>query len=145
MSFITWQGTESANLYISPHTSHLILGHPSLTDQLILAEHDDKPYEYFPTGWQQADGRSALGAIRLRNGDWRKDVWQCNFLVQPEQVEFFNSLLNAQQSDVLPVTIDDRFLDAVTTRQVWIQTDRQYLTMVAAKSWWRLQFELWEV
>jgi hypothetical protein len=145
MAFITWYGNQSTNSYLSPAVGHLVLGHPSLGDELILAEHDEQPYQYFPTGWQRADGRSLLGAIRVKGGQWRKDVWLGNFLVKPEQLGLFNLLLAAQGADSLPVRLTDRWVDGGVVRNVWINVDRQYLSLVAAKSWWRLQFELWEV
>lgn len=144
MSFVTWEGVQPLNQYLSPPVSHLVLSHPSLVDELILAQFDEKPYEYFPTGWAVADGRSVLGTIRLKGGSWRKDLWQCNFFVKPEQLAFFNGLLSVQQADSLPVVLVDRWLDVGVTRQVWVNVDRAYLSLVAAQSWWRIQFELWE-
>jgi hypothetical protein len=145
MAFVTWEGVVPFNQYLLPPVSHLVLSHPSQTDGLILAQFDERPYEHFPTGWQTADGRSVLGSIRLKGGDWRKDLWQCNFFVQAEQLAYFNAFLLAQQASSAPVSVLDRWLDVPITRNVWMNVDRQYLSLVAAKSWWRLQFELWEV
>jgi hypothetical protein len=142
---ITWNGATATNQYLSPPVSHLVLSHPSLGDQLLLSEHDEKPYEHYPTGWTQADGRSLLGAIRLKGDNWKKDVWECNFLVLVPQLNLFNQLLQAQQ-DSTPVTLIDRWIDgAIVTKLVWLQVDRQYLTLVAANSWFRLQFQMLEV
>ena len=104
MALITWEGSTATNQYLSPPTSHLELSHPSVVDRLLLAQHDEKPYEYYPTGWVQANGRSLLGAIRLMGSDWKKDVWECNFLAVAPQVDLFNQLVQAQQ-DSTPVTL----------------------------------------
>jgi hypothetical protein len=141
---ITFDGATATNQLLSPLVSHLELSHPSMTDRLLLAECDDRPYEHFATGWQNADGRSVLGAIRVKGGDWRKDVWQGNFLVGADQKVFFDGLLLAQQTTTAAVVLIDRFFDTAITRSVWINVDRQYLTVVGL-GWWRLQFELWEV
>lgn len=141
---ITFDGSQSTNQYLSPPTSHLVLNHPSLTDSLLLAEHDEKPYERYPTGWSQADGRSLLGSIRVKGGTWNKQAWECNFHAQQGQVDLFNQLLQVQQIDT-PVTIVDYWSAATITRSVWLQVDRQYLTTVATNQLFRLQFQLLEV
>lgn len=143
---VTFEGSQSTNLYLSPPASHIILGHPSLANALLLSQHDEKPYEHYPTGWTQADGRSLQGSLRLKGNNWKKDVWECNFHATPPQVDLFAQLLQAQQDDILPVTLIDRWVDGlVITKSVWMQVDRQYLTLVAANSWFRLQFQLLEV
>ncbi len=144
MAFVTWNGTKPTDLYVTPQTSHLILDHPSLPDRLLLAEHDEKPYEYYPTGWTQADGRSLLGSIRLKGNNWLKDVWECNFHAMPPQVALFNQLLQAQQASG-SVTLTDLWMGTAVTKTIWLQVDRQYLSLVAANNWWRLQFQCWEV
>jgi hypothetical protein len=142
---ITFDGSIATNQYLSPPTSHLVLSHPSFVGALLLSEHDERPYEYYPTGWTQVDGRSLLGAIRLKGDNWKKDLWECNFFVKAPQVDLFNQLLQAQQ-DSTPVTLVDRWIDGVVvTKLVWLQVDRQYLSLVAANSWFRLQFQAWEV
>jgi hypothetical protein len=145
VALITWEGSQPANQYLSPPTSHLVLSQSTLPDALLLAEHDNKPYEYYPTGWTTADGRSLRGAIRLKGDNWKKDIWECNFLVKLPQVTLFNQLLQAQQ-DSIPVTVVDRWIDGIViTKAVWLHVDRQYQTAVAANTWWRLQFQCWEV
>ena len=145
MAFITWNGTQATNQYLSPFTSHLVLGHPSLTDSVLLAEHDENPYQHYPTGWTKSDDRSLLGSLRLKGNNWLKDSWECNFLVLSPQVDLFNQLLGAQQV-AGNVTLIDRWIDGtVTTKLVWLQVDRQYLSLVAANSWFRLQFTCLEV
>jgi hypothetical protein len=142
---ITWEGSTASNQYLSPLVSHLVLSHPSINDQLLLAEHDEKPYENYRTGQTQGDGRSLLGSIRLKGDNWKKQQWECNFLVLAPQVALFEQLVQAQQDDILPVTLIDRWIDGtVTTRSVWIQVDRSYLT-IASGNWFRLQFQCWEV
>jgi hypothetical protein len=142
---VTFVGTTAINQYLLPPTSHLELGHPSLVDRLLLAENDGKPYENYRIGQTQGDGRSLLGSIRLKGDNWRKNQWECNFLVLPPQVVLFEDLLNAQQDDLLPVTVIDRWIDGVVvTKNVWIQIDRQYLS-IAGGNWFRLQFQLWEI
>jgi hypothetical protein len=112
----------------------------------LFAEHDEKPYEHYPTGYTQADGRSLLGSLRLKGNGWKKDVWECNFLATAPQVALFEQLLSSQQDDILPTTLIDRWIDGVVvTKNVWIQIDRQYLSLVSANSWFRLQFQLLEV
>lgn len=143
--FTTFDGLSATNQYLLPPTSHLVLSHPSLSDSLLLAEHDEKPYQYYSTGWTQADGRSLQGAIRLKGNDWNKGMWECNFQAVAAQVELFNMLLQAQQG-LLRVNLIDRWVGGVaTTRDVWLQVDRQYQTLAAGTIWWRLQFECWEV
>jgi hypothetical protein len=142
---ITWEGSTASNQYLSPLVSHLVLSHPSIADQLLLAEHDEKPYENYRTGQTQGDGRSLLGSIRLKGDNWKKQQWECNFLALAPQVTLFEQLVQAQQDDILPVTLVDRWIDGtVTTRSVWIQIDRQYLS-IANGNWFRLQFQAWEV
>ena len=144
--FITWNGAQPINQYLSPPASHLVLSHPALPDSLLLAEHDEQPYENYLTGSTQADGRSLLGAIRLRGNNWRKDQWDCNFLVLAAQKDLFELLLSAQESGFSSVSLIDRWIDGVViTKLVWLQIDRQYLSFAAANSWYRLQFQLWEI
>ncbi len=145
MSFITWAGTVATDNYFNPNVNHIVLSHPSLADQLILAEHDEKPYEHYPIGWTQADGRSLQGALRLKGDNWKKDQWECNFHAQLPQVTLFNSMLQAQQDDALSVALADYWSNTPVVKQVWLQVDRQYLSLVAANSWWRLQFQAMEV
>lgn len=143
---VTFDGATTVNQYLSPPTSHLVLSHPNIADQLLLAEHDDKPYENYRTGQTQGNGRSLLGTIRLKGDNWKKDQWECNFLVTPPQLALFEQLVQAQQDNVPTVTLIDRWIAGVTvTKSVWVQIDRQYLTIVAANSWQRLQFQLLEV
>ncbi len=146
MSLITWEGTTATNPYLSPQTSHLQLSHPALADGLILAQSDNQPYQNYRTGQTRADGRSLRGAIRLKGDNWKKDQWECNFLALAPQVALFEDLVAAQQADILHVALIDRWIDGVTaTKNVWIDIDRQYLTLVGANSWFRLQFTLLEV
>ena len=142
--FVTFDGAAATNQYLSPQTSHLIFSHPSVAHSLLLAEYDEKPYEHYPTGWSQGDGRSLLGSIRLKGDNWKKDVWECNFHTQQAQVDLFNQLLQAQQ-DTSPVTLADYWNGALVPKLVWLQVDRQYLTTVATNQWYRLQFQAWEV
>lgn len=144
--FITFEGTQATNQYLAPSVSHIILSHPGLTNSLLLAQHDEKPYENYRTGQTQADGRSLLGAIRCKGGNWKKDQWECNFHALAAQAGLFEQLVQAQQDDILPVTLIDRWIDGVVvTKNVWIGIDKQYLSLVAANSWFRLQFQLLEV
>lgn len=142
----TFEGNTTLNPYLSPATSHLELSHPSLTDRLILAEYDNKPYENYRTGQTRSNGRSLRGAIRLQGDNWKKEQWECNFLVKAAQVTLLEQLLQAQQDDVLSCNLVDRWIDGIVmTKNVWIDVDRQYLSLVAANSWFRLQFQLLEV
>jgi hypothetical protein len=143
--FITFDGSTATNQYLSPHASHLILNHSSVVDQLLLAEHEEKPYEHYPIGWTQSDGRSLLGSLRLKGNNWKKDVWESNFHANQAQVDLFNLLLQSQQDSSLPVSIVDYWKSAPVTRQIWIEVDRQYLTTVATNQWYRLQFQCLEV
>lgn len=144
--FITWDGSQATNQYLSPQASHLVLSHPSIVDQLLLAEHDDRPYENYRTGQTRSNGRSLLGSIRLQGGNWKKDRWECNFLVKSAQVVLFEQIVQAQQDDNLPAILVDRWIDGtVITKYVWIEIDRQYLSLVAGNSWFRLQFQVLEV
>jgi hypothetical protein len=146
MSLITWEGTTITNPYLYPATSHIQLSHPALADSLILAESDSRPYQNYRTGQSRADGRSLLGAIRLKGDNWKKDQWECNFLALAPQVALFEELVRSQQDDVLPVALVDRWIDGVViSKNVWIDIDRQYLSLVGANSWFRLQFTLLEV
>jgi hypothetical protein len=146
MSLITWEGTTATNPYLSPQTSHLELSHPALADSLILAQSDSQPYQNYRTGQTRADGRSLLGAIRLKGNNWQKDQWECNFLALAPQVALFEGLIQAQQADILPVALTDRWIDGVViSKNAWIDIDRQYLSLVSANSWFRLQFTLLEV
>jgi hypothetical protein len=146
MSLITWEGTTLTNPYLSPQTSHLQLSHPALVDSLILAESDNQAYQNYRTGQTRADGRSLLGAIRLKGDNWLKDQWECNFLALAPQVALFEALIAAQQADILPVALVDRWIDGVViSKSVWIDIDRQYLSLIGANSWFRLQFTLLEV
>jgi len=143
--FVTFDGSGATNQYLSPPVSHILLSHMTLLNTLLLTHHDEKPYEYYPTGWAGSDGRSLLGSVRIKGGQWLKDAWECNFLCTPPQVDLFNQLLEAQSTNT-PVGLVDRWVDGVVnTKSVWVDVDRQYLTMVAANSWWRLQFRLLEV
>jgi hypothetical protein len=144
MAFITFEGTASTNQYLSPLSNHILLTHPDVTDSLILCEHDDKPYESYPTGWAVGDGRSLLGSIRVRGSNWLKNVWEFNFICTPAQATLFNSLLDAQQDTVNTVELVDNWQSTPITKDVWIQTDRQYLTTIGLE-WRRLQFQLLEV
>ncbi|MGL4617882.1 MAG: hypothetical protein ACRCZS_02310 [Chroococcidiopsis sp.] len=146
MAVVTFSGTTTTNQYLSPLTSHIELGHPSLVNKLILAECDDKPYENYRIGQTIADGRSLKGTIRLKGNNYKKEQWQCNFMAIAPQVALFEELLQAQQDDILPVNLIDRWVDGVVvTKNVWIDIDRQYLSLIDANSWWRLQFALLEV
>lgn len=143
---ITWEGSTATNPYLSPATSHLELSHPSMSDRLILAEYDNKPYENYRVGQTRSNERSLLGAIRLQGNNWKKNQWECNFLVKSAQTVIFEQLLQAQQDDILPCSLVDRWFEGmVVTKNVWIDIDRQYLSLVAANSWFRLQFQLLEV
>ena len=142
----TWEGNTATNPYLLPATSHLELSHPSLSDRLLLAEYDNQPYQNYRMGQTRSNGRSLLGAIRLQGDNWKKEQWECNFLVKSAQTVLFEQLLQAQQDDILPCEIIDRWIDGVVvTKNVWIEIDRQYLTLAAANSWFRLQFQLLEV
>jgi hypothetical protein len=144
--FITFEGSQATNQYLTPAVSHLILSHPSIANQLLLAQHDEKPYENYRTGQTQADGRSLLGALRLKGDNWKKDLWECNFHALAPQVGLFEQLVQAQQDDILPVVLIDRWINGVVvTKSVWVQIDKQYLSLVGANSWFRLQFQLMEV
>jgi hypothetical protein len=146
LMLITFDGSQATNQYLSPPTSHLILSHPSIVDQLLLAECDEKPYENYRTGQTQGDGRSLLGGIRLKGDNWKKDVWECNFFAVAAQVALFEQLVQAQQDNVATVTLVDRWVTGiVVAKLVWLQVDRQYLTVVATGSWYRLQFQAVEV
>lgn len=145
MALVTFNGTTATNQYLSPTTSHIELGHPSLVNKLILAEHEDKPYDNYRIGQTVADDRSLKGAIRLKGNNYRKGQWQCNFMAIATQVALFEELLQAQQDDILPVNLIDRWTDTVITKDVWIDVDRQYLSLIDANSWWRLQFMLLEI
>lgn len=146
MSLITWEGSTLTNPYLSPQTSHIQLSHPSLVDSLIFAQTDNQPYQNYRTGQTKADGRSLRGAIRLVGNNWKRDQWECNFLALAPQVALFEALIQAQQDDGLPVALVDRWIDGVVvSKNVWIDIDRQYLSLVAANSWFRLQFTLLEV
>ncbi len=144
--FFTFDGLTPTNQYLSPQTSHIVLSHPSLTDQLLLAEHDDKPYENYRVGQTRSNGRSLLGSIRLQGDNWKKDQWECNFIAKSAQVVLFEQLLQAQQDSTLSVTLLDRWIDGVVvSKSVWLEIDRQYLFLLAANSWFRLQFQVLEV
>jgi hypothetical protein len=143
---ITFDGSTTTNQYLSPSVSHLVLSHPSLADSLVLAEHDDKPYENYRAGQTVGDGRSLLGAIRLNGDNWKKDVWECNFIAALPQVALFEQLVQAQQDNVATVTLIDRWVaGSVVTKLVWLQVDQRYLSVVGSADWRRLQFQVWEV
>jgi hypothetical protein len=144
MAFITFDGSSGTNKYLSPLSSHLILSHPTLTDTLLLAEHDDKPYEYYPTGQTTADGRSLLGGIRLKGNNWLKDLWECNFHCTIAQAVLFNTLITAQQNNTSTILLTDNWQSTPVIKQIWLNVDRQYLTQVGS-DWRRLQFQLLEV
>ena len=144
--FITFDGAVTTNQYLSPQASHIVLSHPSLTDQLLLAEHDDKAYENYRIGQTRSNGRSLLGGIRLQGNNYKKGQWECNFIANSAQVVLFEQLIQAQQDDILPVTLIDRWIDGVAvSKSVWLEIDRQYLSLLAANSWYRLQFQVLEV
>ncbi len=144
--FITFDGLTPFNQYLSPQVSHLVLSHPTLEDQLLLAEHDDKPYENYRVGQTRSNGRSLLGSIRLQGDNWKKDQWECNFIVKSAQVVLFDQLIQAQQDSTLSVTLLDYWIDgAAVSKSVWLEIDRQYLSLLAANSWFRLQFQVLEV
>ncbi len=144
--FITFDGAVATNQYLLPQASHIVLSHPSLTDSLLLAEHDDKPYENYRVGQTRSNGRSLLGSIRLQGNNWKKDQWECNFIAKSAQVVLFEQLIQAQQDDILPVTLIDRWIDGIAvSKSVWLDIDRQYLSLLAANSWFRLQFQVLEV
>lgn len=144
MNLITFDGSVLTNPYLSD-TSHLELSHPSIPDRLLLAESTDKPYEHYLFGWARANSRSLLGAIKIDSGFWLKDTWECNFLANYSQVDLFNQMLQAQQTGG-SITLADRWIDGYpTTKTVWIDVDKQYLSLVTANSWFRLQFTLLEV
>jgi hypothetical protein len=143
---VTFEGSIATNQYLDPPVSHIELSHPSLPDTLLLAEYDDKPYERYFQGRTQSNDRSLLGAIKLKGGNWKKYLWECNFLATPLQVALFEDLLQAQQDDVLPCGSVDRWFDSTPGgKSVWIDVDRQYLTIAGGVNWFRLQFRLLEV
>ena len=143
---LTFDGSTATNPFVFPQTSHVELSHPAIADQLLLAEHTDRPYENYRTGQTRSDGRSLLGAMRLRGNSYIKEQWECNFLVVGSQVGLFEQLVAAQQADLLPCSIVDRWIDGrVKTSSVWIEIDRQYLALLVGTSWFRLQFQLLEV
>jgi hypothetical protein len=146
MAIITFEGTVSTNQYLTPLVSHVQLSHPSLTDSLLLAEHDERPYENFRTGQTRSNERSLQGSIRLKGNNWKKDQWLCNFIVKPAQSLLFEQMVQAQQDDVLPVVLVDRWQDGSgVTKNVWLEIDRQYLTMISPNDWFKLQFQALEV
>lgn len=144
MSLITFDGSVLVNPFLSD-TSHIELSHPTISDRLLFAESTDKPYEHYPSGWAKSNGRNLLGAIKIDGGFWLKDTWECNFLASYSQVDLFNQLLQLQQTNG-SVALADRWIsDYPNNKTVWIDVDRQYLSLVAANSWFRLQFTLLEV
>lgn len=154
MSFITFNGTEVENPYLlpllslRPPTSHIQLSHISLGDRLILAECDEKPYENYRTGQTRSEGRSILGSIRLRGNNWKKQQWECNFFVRGLQISLFEEMLEAQQNEIPPVILNDRWLSGAAVappRNVWLDVDRQYLSLVSPDGWHRLQFQALEI
>jgi hypothetical protein len=55
-------------------------------------------------------------------------------------------MVQAQQDDVLPVVLVDRWQDGSgVTKNVWLEIDRQYLTLISPNDWLRLQFQALEV
>ena len=144
--FLTFEGTTADNEY-QTISSHIELSHPSTPSKLIFAEFDSKPFENYGSGQTRSDGRSLLGAIRLQGDNWKKEVWECNFFAKLPQVELFNNLIQFQQDTSFSVVLVDRWSDdgSEKTKNVWIDIDRQYLTLVAANQWFRLQFQLLEV
>lgn len=144
--FLTFEGITADNEYRTI-SSHIELSHPSTLNKLIFAEFDSKPYENYRSGQTRSDGRSLLGAIRLKGDKWKKEVWECNFFAKLPQVELFEMLLQSQEDTAFPVTLVDRWTDDENgiTKDVWIDIDRQYLTLIAANQWFRLQFQLLEV
>ena len=143
--FNSFEGLLTANQYLTSGTSHLVLSHASFVDTLVLAEHDSTPYEYYPTGWTIANGRSLLGGIRLNGNNWTKDRWECNFHVTKSQYTLFNQLLQLQQTSTAVILNDYWDGNVPVTKNVWINTDAKYLTQYATRLWYRLQFQLWEV
>jgi hypothetical protein len=142
--FVTLDGSTITNQYLN--TSHLLLTHAGAADSLLLAEFSgDKAYENYRVGQTRADGRSLLGSIRLKGDNWKKDQWECGFLANPAQVALFEQLLQLQQDTGSNVLLTDRWTYAPIIKNVWIDTDRQYLSTVAVGQWYRLQFQLLEV
>ena len=143
---LTFDGSISTNPFTAPQTSHLELSHPSIVDRLLLAEHIDRPYENYRVGQTRSDGRSLLGAIRTQGNNYLKEQWECNFLIGSSQLQLFEQLLSAQQSDLLPCALVDRWIGgAIKTASIWIDIDRQYLTIAGGTNWFKLQFVLLEV
>jgi hypothetical protein len=142
---ITFDGAIATNQqYINSKTSHLILSHTAVADSLLLSEYDDRPYEYYSSGWTKSAGRSQLGAIRLNGNNWKKDVWECNFHATQAQADLFDLLLQAQQNST-PIIITDHWKTTLVTRQIWVDVDQRYKTAVATNEWYRLQFQALEV
>ena len=143
---LTFDGSIATNPFLSPQTSHIELSHPSIVDRLLLAEHLDRPYENYRVGQTRSDGRSLLGAVRLDGNNYLKEQWEGNFLVGSSQLQLFEQLLAAQQSDLLPCNIVDRWNGTTAkTANIWIEIDRQYLTIAGGTNWFQLQFQLLEV
>ncbi len=143
---ITFEERTATNEYLTPPVSHIQLSHPDLNDSLLLAECDEKPYERNIEGWTQSNGRSLSGLLRLKGNNYRTNFWQCNFLVTALQVDLFNQLLVTQEYSPVRVQFTDRWVNGMDyTTGAWLDVDRQYLSVVAANSWWRLQFTALEV
>lgn len=143
---VTFDGVAEFNQYSSSQTSHIELSHPLLSDRLILAELDNKPYENYREGQTRSDGRSLKGSLRLKGDNWKKDIWECNFLATRPQVALFELLLQTQQDSTFQISLTDRWFDGLeVASDVWIDVDRNYLSLVALNQWFRLQFSLREV
>lgn len=141
--FATLDGSVTTNQYLN--TSHLLLTHAGLADILLLAEFGgDKPYENYRVGQTRADGRSLLGSIRLKGDNWKKDQWECGFIANTAQVALFEQLLQLQQDTSNNVVLTDRWTSTPSIKNVWIDTDRQYLSTILVNQWYRLQFTLME-
>lgn len=142
----TFDGAIATNPFLTPQTSHIELYHPSIVDRLILCEHTERPYESYQIGQTTSNGRSLMGAIKLQGSNWKRQQWECNFLANAAQVTLFGSILQAQQDDTLTSRLIDRWQDvARPVINVWIDIDRQYLTISGGNNWFRLQFTLLEV
>lgn len=168
MAFVTQRGVFTTDPYAN--TGRIILSHPQCPHSLVLVGvSGEDGYQPAIDGWQQADGRSLTGGIRVA-GRYQNPVeeLQCSFLCSDIQVQLFDWLKRLQDNSSTQITCQDWIQKVSQTPGApapswlpgwpvtnalglpsgyqsfgcWIDTDRGYKTPNAGTLWWLLQMQV---
>jgi hypothetical protein len=144
MAFITWDGTYPSNP-LGANDSHIILGHSTLADVVVLSEFQnlDTAYQVWRDDHDRPDGRSLAGAIRVKGVNYQPPWhWAFNLLANDAQLALFESILEAAPTGQATL-VDSWDVPSVVAIDVVLSVPDRYRTRVAP-GWWLLQLEALE-